>query len=70
MQEIIENALLEGIRLNENFHIPIEEVNSEISDTVLICSFELYLLEDYEAFVVDPEQIVTDEYMEELKLGR
>lgn len=44
MQEILEAALLSGIFIDNNY-IPIEEVTSETTDTVLICSFDLYIIE-------------------------
>lgn len=45
MQDLMENAFLDGIKFNDNFYIPIEEVESEVVDSVLICSFDLYLVE-------------------------
>jgi len=45
MQDIIENTLLEDLEVIEDFFIPIENVNSEVSDGVLICSFDLYCVE-------------------------
>lgn len=45
MQDLIENAFLDDLKVNDNFYIPIEEVESDVSDTVLICSFDLYSIE-------------------------
>lgn len=45
MQDLIENAFLEDLKVAENFYIPIEEVESNVSDTVLICNFDLYSVE-------------------------
>ncbi|MBE6043543.1 MAG: hypothetical protein E7216_04825 [Clostridium thermopalmarium] len=45
MQEIIECAFLEGLEVKEGFFIQIKEIESEVSDTVLICSFDLYMVE-------------------------
>ena len=45
MQDIIENCFLDGISVSENFYIQIDQVESEISDTVLISSFDLYSIE-------------------------
>lgn len=45
MQEIIENAFLEDLKVTDTFYIPIDTVESDISDGVLICSFELGTLE-------------------------
>lgn len=61
MQDLIENAFLNGLEITEEFYVPIEEVESEISDTVLICSFDLYMVEDL--VDIDP-----NEFMEELNL--
>lgn len=45
MQDILENAFLEDLKVGDNFYIPIQEVESEVVDTVLICSFDLYSIE-------------------------
>lgn len=45
MQDLIENAFLEDLQVTESFYIPIEKVESEVSDTVLISSFNLYSIE-------------------------
>ncbi|KEZ85551.1 hypothetical protein IO99_13730 [Clostridium sulfidigenes] len=45
MQDLIETAFLEDLQVTESFYIPIEEVESEVSDTVLISSFNLYSIE-------------------------
>jgi hypothetical protein len=45
MQELLENTFIEGLKIKEGFHIPIESVESEVTDTVLICSFDLYVVE-------------------------
>ena len=45
MQEIIENAFLEDLKVTDTFYIPIDTVESDISDGVLISSFELGTLE-------------------------
>lgn len=45
MQGILENAFLDDLQISDTFYIPIEEVESEVSDTVLIASFELYSVE-------------------------
>lgn len=44
MQETLENAILPGITVGEGFY-PIDEISSEIADTVVICSFDLYFIE-------------------------
>lgn len=61
MQEILENTFLDEIEVNEYF-INIENIESEVSDGVLICSFDLYFVEEiiYED---------TSEPMEELNLN-
>ena len=45
MQDLIENCFIEGLNVTETFYIPIEEVNSEVIDSVLECSFDLYCIE-------------------------
>lgn len=60
MQEIIENAFLDGLIIEEGFYIPIEQVESDITDTVLICSFDLNIIE------LLPEQ--TGEPMENIEI--
>ncbi|WMI80904.1 phage tail terminator family protein [Anaerotignum sp. MB30-C6] len=44
MQDVLENAFLDGLYV-DGAYIPIEEVESDVTDTVLICSFILYLAE-------------------------
>lgn len=45
MQDVLEDAFLDGLYVN-GAYIPIEDVESDITDTVLICSFEMYLVEE------------------------
>ncbi|MEG3040895.1 MAG: hypothetical protein RR891_02750 [Clostridium sp.] len=45
MQDIIENAFIDDLEVSEGFFIPINGVNSVVTDTVLICSFDLYTIE-------------------------
>jgi hypothetical protein len=45
MQNIIEDAFLDDLEVKEGFFIPIDSVESEVTDTVLICSFDLYAVE-------------------------
>lgn len=45
MQDILENAFLEDLKVTDNFYIPIQEVESTVTDTVLISSFDLYSVE-------------------------
>jgi hypothetical protein len=47
MQDILENAFLDGLYA-KGVYIPIEDVESDVADTVLICSFQLYLVEEIE----------------------
>jgi hypothetical protein len=48
MQEIIENALSKYLKVTDTFFIPIFDINSIVTDGVLICSFNLYTLEEAE----------------------
>jgi hypothetical protein len=47
MQELIENAFLEDLKVTDTFFVPIvgDGVESEVVDTVLECSFDLYTVE-------------------------
>lgn len=58
MQDIIENAFLEDIQITPSFFMPIvneEGVQSEIIDTVLECSFDIYSLEEiYDDSALEP----------------
>ena len=45
MQDLLENAFIEELKIKEGFYITIESVSSEVTDTVLICSFDLYAIE-------------------------
>lgn len=44
MQEAIESAFLDGLRV-DGTHIPIASVDSDVVDTVLVCTIELYAVE-------------------------
>lgn len=45
MQDILENAFIKEIVINNNYFY-IENVESEVVDSVLICSFDLYMIEE------------------------
>ena len=45
MQDLIETAFLDDIKIKDGFFIPIDSVDSEVVDTVLICSIDLYAVE-------------------------
>jgi hypothetical protein len=61
MQDLIENAFLDDLIVNGSFYIPIDDVSSEVIDSVLECSFELYTIE----LLPDTD---TSETMDELNL--
>lgn len=61
VQEAIENEFINDIEVTPNFIIPINEISFEVSDGVLICSFELYTVE----LLPDTD---TSELMEELEV--
>jgi len=68
VQDILENAFLEDLEIRKGFFIPIFDVESETSDTVLISSFELSITEEL------PEPTMNEfgeiiENMEELKIN-
>jgi hypothetical protein len=49
MQDILENAFLEDVKVTDTFYMPLiseEGVESIVTDTVLECSFDLYSLEE------------------------
>lgn len=46
MQELIEETLLDGLYVTEDFYIYIDEITSTVTDTVLVCSFNLETLEE------------------------
>ena len=64
MQDIIENAFLEDVKVTDTFYMPILEdgVDSGVTDSVLQCSFDLYSIEE----IVDT---TIYEPMEELNLN-
>ncbi len=45
MREIIENAFLEDLKVSDTFYIPIDNVESVVTDGVLICTIDLETLE-------------------------
>lgn len=45
MGDILENAFLDDLKVKEGFLIPIDEVELYVTDTVLVCSFDLYTAE-------------------------
>lgn len=45
MQDILETALLDVLEVNGGYFIPINDVESEVIDTVLTCSFDVYCLD-------------------------
>lgn len=53
VQDLIENEFLTPIKVTDTFYIDVDEVDSTISDTVLICSFDMKTLEDIPEIVID-----------------
>ncbi len=45
MQEKLENLFLDGIFVKEDFHIPIDDLEFETTDGVLVCTFQLRTIE-------------------------
>lgn len=66
VQDLIENEFLTPLVINDSFYIDVDEVESNTSDTVLICSFDLETLEDIPEVVID--EGVNYEPMENLNL--
>lgn len=58
MQDILENAFLEDVQVTPSFFMPVsneEGVQSQVIDTVLECSFDLYSLEEiYDDSALEP----------------
>lgn len=63
IQDILETAFLDGLTVKEGFYIPVENVESEVTDGVLVCSFDLYALE------LLPDTDTTNEIMENLNVN-
>ena len=67
VQDLIENEFLTPIKVTDTFYIDVDEVESTISDTVLICSFDIETLEDIPEIIIDDG--VEYEMMENLNLS-
>ena len=66
VQDLIENEFLTPIKVTDTFYIDVDEVESTISDTVLICSFDIETLENIPDIILDDG--VEYEMMENLNL--
>lgn len=53
VRDLIENEFLTPIKVTDTFYIDVDEVEAEISDTVLICSFNIETLEDIPEIILD-----------------
>lgn len=69
MQELIENVFIMGLYVPDNFYIPIDSVDSIVSDTVLQCSFDINTLEDIPEETINKDTGEDYEDMEELNLN-
>lgn len=67
VQDLIENEFLTPLKVSDTFFIDIDEVEANISDTVLICSFDIETLEDIPEIIIDDG--VEYEMMENLNLS-
>ena len=67
VQDLIENEFLTPIKVTDTFYIDVDEVESTISDTVLICSFDIETLEDIPEIILDDG--IEYEMMENLNLN-
>ena len=45
MQDILSNGLLGGLYIKPGLFVPVDSVDCEVTDTVLVCNFELYIVE-------------------------
>lgn len=66
VQDLIENEFLTPIKVTDTFFIEVDEVETIVSDTVLICSFDIKTLEDI------PDEVLNEgveyEMMEKLDI--
>lgn len=53
VRDLIQNEFLTSLKVSDTFYIDIDEVECEVSDTVLICSFKLETLEDIPELIID-----------------
>lgn len=53
VQDLIENEFLTSIKVIDTFYIDVDEVESTVSDKVLICSFNIETLEDIPEIILD-----------------
>lgn len=67
VQDLIENEFLTPLKVSNSFFVDVDEVESVISDTVLICSFNLETLEDIPEIIIDDG--IEYEPMENLNLN-
>lgn len=44
IKEKIEEIFYSNLKVNDDFYIPIGEIESDVQEDVLICSFELYMI--------------------------
>lgn len=45
MRQILELTFLEDLKIEEGFFVPVESVDCETSDTVIVCRIKLYMIE-------------------------
>lgn len=53
VQDLIENEFLTPLKVNDNFIVDIDEVETNTTDTVLVCSFNIETLEDIPEIILD-----------------
>ena len=56
VQDLIENEFLTPIKVTDTFYIDVDEIDSNTSDSVLICSFEINTLENIPELILDGEE--------------
>lgn len=66
VQDLIENEFLTPIKVGDKFYIDVDEVEATVTDTVLICSFNIETLENIPDIVLDDGEEY--ELMENLNL--
>lgn len=53
VRELIQNEFLTSLKVSDTFIVDIDEIEAETSDTVLICSFDIEILEDIPEIILD-----------------
>ena len=73
IQDYLENIFLKYVKINDGFYVNVNELDFDIVDGVLICSLELYILEDISeeifADTVQSKENENNELMEDIEIN-